>query len=275
MGERADVTVTVVSDVDAAASVVDLFGRVWATGTGPLVRRELAWALAASGAYVSRAVLDDTVVGASLGWLGIEDGRPLLHSHLTGVEPGLRGTGVGLALKRHQRSWCLERGIDEIRWTFDPLVRRNAWFNLTKLGAAVVRYEVDFYGPLDDSINAGEESDRVVVSWDLAGPAAVAAAAGTLETPDADALRDDGAVVVLGADSDGAPRAGDPPTAGVPAVCATPADIEALRGERPDVAGSWRRALRAGLGSALDGGWRAVGISANGWYVLEPPERSA
>lgn len=274
MAERADVTVTVVSDVDAAASVVEVFGRVWATDTGPLVRRELVWALAASGAYVSRAVLDGTVVGASLGWLGIEDGRPLLHSHLTAVEPVLRGTGVGLALKRHQRSWCLERDIDEIRWTFDPLVRRNAWFNLTKLGATVVRYEVDFYGPLDDSINAGEDSDRVVVSWDLAGPAAVAAAAGTLETPDADALRHDGTVVVLGADANGAPLTGDPP-AGAAALCATPADIEALRRERPDVARSWRRALRAGLGSALDGGWRAVGISDSGWYVLEPPERPA
>src|SRR5262245_32721548 len=166
VGAHRGLAVDAVHDVDAAARVVDLFARVWTTDGGALVRRELVWAMAASGAYVSSATLEGQVVGASLGWLGLDDGAVALHSHLTAVDPQLRDTGVGLALKRHQRAWCLERNIDRIRWTFDPAVRRNAWFNLTKLGATIVAYAVDFYGPLDDAINAGDDSDRAVVSWD-------------------------------------------------------------------------------------------------------------
>jgi predicted GNAT superfamily acetyltransferase len=274
MGERPPVAVSAVTDVEAASRVVDLFGRVWTTGGDPLVRRELVWALAASGAYVSSATLDGRVVGASLGWVGLDDGEVVLHSHLTAVDSGVRGTGVGLALKRHQRAWCLERDVDRIRWTFDPVVRRNAWFNLTKLGATIVDYAVDFYGPLDDAINAGDDSDRAVVSWDLRSATAVAAARGRLAPPDAGRLRREGAIVILTADADGTPQEGDPLQAATPALCATPADVEALRRARPDAARSWRRALRAGLGSALERGWRVDGISRDGWYVLEPAEGS-
>ena len=60
-------------------------------------------------------------------------------------------------------------------WTFDPLVRRNAHFNLAVLGATVDEYLVDFYGPLPDAVNAGDESDRLLVVWPV-GDAATAAA---------------------------------------------------------------------------------------------------
>jgi predicted GNAT superfamily acetyltransferase len=272
MGVGPAVAVSVVTDVEEAARVVDLFGHVWATGGDPLVRRELAWALAVSGAYLASATLEGRVVGASLGWLGIDDGEVALHSHLTAVDSAVRGTGVGLALKRHQRAWCLERDVDRVRWTFDPAVRRNAWFNLSKLGATIVDYAVDFYGPLDDAINAGDDSDRAVVTWDLRSAAAEAAARGVLEPPDADRLQREGATVILTADADGTPREGDPLQATTAALCATPADVETLRRARPDVARSWRRALRSGLGSALERGWRVTGISRDGWYVLEPAE---
>ena len=56
-------------------------------------------------------------------------------------------------------------------WTFDPFVRRNAWFNLHRLGAEVVELVPDFYGEMRDGINAGLASDRFVVRWDLPGAA--------------------------------------------------------------------------------------------------------
>ena len=58
-----------------------------------------------------------------------------------------------------------------MRWTFDPMVARNAWFNLGKLGAVADRFYPDFYGPMTDAINAGERSDRLVIRWDLAARA--------------------------------------------------------------------------------------------------------
>ena len=46
-----------------------------------------------------------------------------------------RGRNLGRALKLYQRQWAIDRGLSEITWTFDPLVSRNAYFNLVKLGA--------------------------------------------------------------------------------------------------------------------------------------------
>ena len=68
-------------------------------------------------------------------------------------------------MKLHQRAWAADHGLAWVTWTFDPLVRRNAWFNIGVLGAEVHEYLVDFYGPIDDSINAGDESDRLLVAW--------------------------------------------------------------------------------------------------------------
>ena len=74
---------------------------------------------------------------------------------------------MGFALKLHQRAWCLDRGITLMEWTYDPLVARNAYFNLSKLGATVAEYLPDFYGVMGDGINRFDESDRILVHWPL------------------------------------------------------------------------------------------------------------
>src|SRR5665647_2394984 len=66
-------------------------------------------------------------VGFLVGFLGWNGGLHV-HSHQTGVLTGRSGGGVGYALKLAQREVCLRHGIDEVRWTFDPLVRRNTSF---------------------------------------------------------------------------------------------------------------------------------------------------
>ena len=65
-----------------------------------------------------------------------------------------------------------------IAWTYDPLIRRNAYFNLAKLGARPVEYLPNFYGAMDDAINGGTETDRMLVRWELRSDLAVAACAG-------------------------------------------------------------------------------------------------
>jgi len=84
---------------------------------------------------------------------------------MTAVIPDRRYMGVGFNLKLLQRERALEQGVDLIIWTFDPLQCLNAWFNLRKLGAIVRRYSVNHYGPLNDRINRGLESDRVYAEW--------------------------------------------------------------------------------------------------------------
>jgi predicted GNAT superfamily acetyltransferase len=97
-----------------------------------------------------------------------------------------RHKGVGYALKLAQRAQALEQGIHVARWTYDPMITRNAWFNLGKLGAVVDRFERRFYGEMEDAINAGERTDRFTVRWDLdraPGPRPVPAGATVVAIP--------------------------------------------------------------------------------------------
>jgi predicted GNAT superfamily acetyltransferase len=253
-------------DADEMVEASALLARVW--GTSP---REspmdpgLLVALAFAGNYVSGAFdADGTMVGTCAAFLGAPLGG-LLHSHVAAVRPGgPRGTGT--ALKLHQRAWCADRGIGVIAWTYDPLIARNAWFNLGRLGAHVEAYLVDFYGPMDDGLNAGEESDRLLVHWPVE-PEEV--------TPPPVAQRAHAALV---ADDDGAPLpAPDVPAGTETVTLAVPPDVEALRASaRPDeraTASRWRAAFREAYAGAHEQGWRVRGFAKDGRYVLGPEQR--
>jgi len=264
-----------------------LFGLVWATAPeaspGPA---DLLRALSHAGNFVAGAWRAGVLVGCSVGFLGLEaapapggGGGPLarlsLHSHVTGVVPDRRGAGVGFALKQQQRAWALARDVTEIGWTFDPLVRRNAFFNLVKLGAEVVGYEPCFYGEMTDGINAGDESDRCVLRWRLLDERVAAASRGTAVEPDAATV--EAAVMVLREGERGDPVVDDGAlaealaaggTGGVAVRCFVPPDVVALRGSDPARALAWRRGLRATMGAATRAGWRATAMTRAGWYLL-------
>jgi predicted GNAT superfamily acetyltransferase len=224
------------------ASVNELFQQVWGT-TEPVVLVDVMRAVAYAGGYVAGAY--DTspdgaqhLIGASFGFLADHAGERALHSHVTGILPGVQHSGLGRALKDYQREWAVARGIPWISWTFDPLVRRNAWFNIEVLGAEVAEYVVDFYGSMRDSVNSGTPSDRLVVAWRT-----------------------------------GAPSASPPPPApsATRIEVSTPDDIIVLRRTDPAAADDWRRRLRAELGDQLEAGARVVGFTRDGNYVLDVP----
>ncbi|WP_022885898.1 hypothetical protein [Glaciibacter superstes] len=156
-------------------SAIALFERTWGAGRSP--DRSMLLALDYAGNTVLVASADGKPVGATLGFLGWTEGLHL-HSHMAAVVPWRRSGGVGYALKLFQRAVCLEQGVTEIRWTFDPLIRRNAHFNLIKLGAEAVRFLPDFYGRLDDAISGTDQSDRFEVRWRLDSPRVRRALAG-------------------------------------------------------------------------------------------------
>jgi len=250
---RAGVDVQLASDAAETRAATALWSAVWPKPNGePAVPPEIARAVAHSGNYLSVARRHGDVVGASMAFRGVDEHGPLLHSHIAGVLPGREHAGVGAALKLHQRAWALDQGIDRIVWTFDPLVARNAFFNLTKLGAAIVEYLVDFYGPLDDGINGGDETDR-----------AVAAAAGRLAAVVPGPLP-----CVLCPDERGRPRAQPLPDASG-AVVQVPADIVAVRAADPPLGAAWRTALREVLLDAFGRGWTVAGATRDGCYLLE------
>ncbi|MFE7108210.1 GNAT family N-acetyltransferase [Streptomyces sp. NPDC057575] len=260
----ADVEIRCLESIGELEAVRRLYERIWRTGeTSPIVTADLLRALAKAGSYVSGAFIGDELVGSCFGFFS-PPARAALHSHIAGVLPQARRRQVGFALKLHQRAWTLAHGIGEICWTYDPLVRRNAYFNIAKLAADPAEYLPDFYGPIDDGINRSDHSDRILVRWDLESPDAMAAAAGRPRHTD---TRD--AAVALGVSKGGAPaRSRDEERAGTVLV-AVPEDIEALRGTDPACAASWRAAVREVLGELLADGGRVSGFDPAGWYLVD------
>jgi predicted GNAT superfamily acetyltransferase len=259
----AGVSVRDLVDLSDLEQVVDLFTGIWGRTDNPPVTLELLRAFTKAGNYVGGAVEDGRLVGACVGFFHAP-GEDALHSHIAGVAAS--GRRVGFALKLHQRAWALLHGVSEIAWTFDPLVARNAWFNLVKLSATPVEYLPNFYGPMLDAINGDDDSDRLLVRWRLTDPAVVLACAGASAGADAEAERAAGAVVALGVGEDGAPAPGR--LDGATALVAVPADIGLLRATDPEMAQRWRLAVREALATLVASGGRIDGFDRAGWYVV-------
>lgn len=257
------VTVRELSGIEEMTAASTLWDSIWSrTGAGHEVDPALMVALAHAGGYLAAAYVgggtESAMVGAALGFWGSPT-YGALHSHITGVLPTYTGQGVGTAIKLHQRDWVLAHGGTAITWTYDPLVARNAHFNLNRLGARPERYLLNVYGELCDDLNRGDPSDRLLVRWSLTDP--TAPASDRPATPMV-ATRDGAPVVGLSSD-------GDPATA---LTVAVPEDITTLRRRDPATASAWRAAVREALLPLLDGGWTITGFDRVHGYRLEAPE---
>ncbi|MFB7958349.1 GNAT family N-acetyltransferase [Streptomyces sp. NPDC056045] len=262
---RAGVTVSELHRPQEMHEACRVLDRIWRPALGsPLIPPELLRVFAHSGSYVAGVHREGRMVGFCLGFLASAG----LHSHIAGVDDGLRGRNVGFAVKQHQRAWALARGITTITWTFDPMISRNAYFNLAKLGAEPSEYLPDFYGSMQDEVNAGTETDRLMVRWELTGPRAVASATGTPPPPPVTAGAAGGRTVVgLEAGPDGRPVVGD--RDGDTVLVRVPAEAEELRRTAPCLAREWRRALREVLGGLMARGHAVTGFTRDGRYVIE------
>lgn len=177
-------------------------------------------------------------------------------SHMTGVHPDYQGQGIGYQLKQVQREWALEAGYTEMRWTFDPAMRRNAHFNLTMLGATAQLYHHNFYGDMSDALNIGVPSDRLEAVWYLS------------ETSDSEPLPDTMPMLL---DSDAVVLA--TPHADYHRV-AIPWDFGALKRDHKVLALKWRDAMQETLQSAFNAGYVVVDCltdhnNQQAWYVLK------
>lgn len=241
--------VTRAAATDELDGVLHRFESTWGPGRGP--DRSMLQALDHAGNTVLVAVpapgrVDAAAelaepgtapLGATLGFLGWAGG-PHLHSHMNAVAPEARGRGVGVALKLRQRAICLANGVDEIRWTFDPLIRRNARMNLVRLGAEVSAFLPDFYGDLADAITGADASDRFEVRWRLASPRVRWA----LARRPAPVWHAEGGLALV-------------------------ADFEAVRAAQPEAAAELRAASRTAFEALADGRLRPE-LSPEGDYVF-------
>lgn len=240
-------------EVETAADaelMANFFKTIWTDGD-EVVPFDMVLAVVHIGGYAALAKLDGQVVGASFGFLGEYESNQVLHSHVTAASLA----GVGFQLKQHQFSWAQERSIGGITWTFDPLVRRNCIFNFEKLGARAVEYLPNFYGTMKDSINAGDDSDRLFTFWPVQK-----SELREISKTDAVALRNISGVPEF--------ESFDPARA---FWIELPEDIENLRKSDIELARVWRKSVRNVLEPALDKGWHIASVNAARTAILVEP----
>lgn len=270
--ERAGVEVRALRTTEDLGLAREVFDLTWPTVPGATeVTANMIRAIEHSGGYVSGAFEGGRIIGACLAIVGRtrsdEGWHVHLHSHMASTIPGLSDRGIGTALKLHQRAWALDHGIDRVEWTFDPLVRRNARVNLVKLGATATAYLVDFYGRMDDALNAGEPSDRLVARWDLASARVVAAMSGVRDLRSREEWLADGAEDALVLERGDEPRI--VPSSARTTLVALPGDIIDIRRTDGALARAWRLAVREALAPVQAGEAHVVGLTSDGCYVVE------
>jgi predicted GNAT superfamily acetyltransferase len=154
---------------DELAAVEKLQQLVWPGDDIEIVPAHMLLAAVHGGGLLIGAFDGEKLVGFVFGFPGFDPGqqglRPRHCSHMAGVHPDYRDSGVGFKLKRAQWQMVRQQGIERITWTYDPLQSRNAKFNISKLGAVCNTYLPNYYGELRDGLNVGLPSDRFQVDW--------------------------------------------------------------------------------------------------------------
>ncbi len=161
---------TSLSDFHAAE---ELQRQVWPGSELIIAPLHVMLTVAQNGGVVIGAWDEDKLVGFVLGFLGTVEGDPnrpamtrLKHcSHMLAVLPDYRDKGVGYQLKIAQYHAVNQQAVRLITWTYDPIESRNANLNIARLGAISRTYKRDHYGEMNDGLNAGLPSDRLLVEW--------------------------------------------------------------------------------------------------------------
>ena len=205
----------------------------------------------------------------------VKDGRLTHWSHMLGVVPEARGTGLGLRLKRAQRDHVLAAGVDLIEWTFDPLQALNAHLNFARLGVVVDEYEEDVYGRSTSPLHLGTPTDRFVAEWRLTAPHVER----RISMPGASLIRDSSvlsAVLVNRAEQKGEWLEPLPPMLDASdrrLLVEIPADFTDMQRRAPELALEWRLATRSVFETYLRRGYRVVDFflsreARRGQYLL-------
>jgi predicted GNAT superfamily acetyltransferase len=153
-------------DLESFDRVLYLQKTIWGFDDIELLPLRFLVVVSKIGGHVFAAYDRDEMAGFCFAIPGVKPGgRPYLHSHMLGVLPKYRDTGIGRQLKLRQRDDAIARGIELIEWTFDPLELKNAYFNIERLGAIVRRYSVNQYGVTASPLHGNLPTDRCIAEW--------------------------------------------------------------------------------------------------------------
>ena len=245
-------------------AVVELEVAVWAAPPIEVLPAHILITIAHNGGQVLGAFTDQSLIGMSVGLPAWCAGERLLWSHMAGVHPDWQGSGVGTALKLKQHQLASAEGFRSVRWTFDPLQRGNANFNFRLPGVWANQYYVNYYGEMDDGINAGLPSDRLEAHWPTRDSRA----------PKSTILTSSGQLMLL-ADAQGQPEARDLTDEGTSTGIEIPRGLADLKRHDPGLALAWRLAVRSAFETAFAQGYRATAyneVDGRAVYLLEIPQ---
>jgi predicted GNAT superfamily acetyltransferase len=151
---------------DDLARVVEMEKRIWGLASGDdAVPLPLLAVTIHRGAVLVGAFAGEEMVGFVYSIPALRGGRVSHWSHMMGVVPAYRGTGLGHQLKVIQRERVLALGLDLVEWTYDPLLALNAHLNFAKLGVVVEEYEENIYGASASPLHGTLPTDRFVAQW--------------------------------------------------------------------------------------------------------------
>ena len=252
---------------------VELQRATWGDSFSEVVPPAILWVAQQTGGIASGAfAADGRLDGFVFGITGLRDGAPVHWSDMLAVRDELRGHGLGVALKLHQRDLLLAAGVPTVLWTFDPLEARNAHVNFARLGTTASVYLRDVYGDTGATLHAGIGTDRLVADWQISSDRVAARLAGRDAPPLPADVADAPLVNPTRLDS-GLLRCDVPDLdLDAPRVrVAVPADVQALKRASLDVARDWRAKTRAALEAYLARGFRVVEFvreEEGGCYLL-------
>jgi predicted GNAT superfamily acetyltransferase len=254
---------------------VDLQMATWGEGFREAVPASMLKITQRLGGVTAGAFAEDgTLLGFIYGITGIERGKIVHWSDLLAVDARMQNHGLGRKLKEFQREAAREAGATRMYWTYDPLVARNAHFNLNRLGAHVDEYVPNMYGTNTGStLHSGVGTDRFVVVWPLvaAEERRTSPAPRVLDAP----IINDGAAHGVGVDL--ARFAASPPPS---ARIEVPSDIFRVLEESMARAAHWRTTTREAFQWALANGYSVDGFQRDGeadrgFYLLNRTSSAA
>ncbi|MEP6729896.1 MAG: GNAT family N-acetyltransferase [bacterium] len=261
--DRVDIAVRAVTSLQDFRACVELQDLVW----GPVYNDSIPASMMQIATYVGGIVLgafasSGELAGFLFGLTGIVDGQPTHWSHLLAVRESARNQGVGRMLKEAQRNELARRGINRMSWTFDPLVAKNAYLNLNRLGARIVEYVPNMYGTTSSPLHYGLATDRLIVSVD------------TSATPPAEqplTLQPARPVLSLAMQDGDVPFVMEerPPSISIE----IPTDIHQVMEQTPETAAAWRQSVRSHFQWALENGYEATAlyrepVTSRSFYTL-------
>jgi len=159
------ITIRKCNSMDELMACVALQKEVWKFDDVDLIPLRMFVVSQKIGGQVIGAFDGGELIGYAFSIPGSRAGHAYLHSHMLAVRESYRNYGLGRRLKLAQRDDAIEKGVELLEWTFDPLEIKNAHLNLARLGAIARRYSVNHYGHSSSPLQGGLPTDRLVAEW--------------------------------------------------------------------------------------------------------------